>query len=428
MMKKWLSVLLAAVLLTLLAVGAAAETSGDYEYELVDGKATITKYNGSATALTVPASLDGHAVDRVGETAFAGCYELTSVTLPEGLTGIDAEAFFTCDALETVSLPDSLTDLATDAFYGCVALRAIALPGRVARLAGNPFTGCSALTEITVAAGNAALEIRDGLLYNRAEDALVCWPQGLAVGSCAVPEGTRAIAPEAFFGCEAVTGVELPDSVAAIGNDAFRYCAAMEEIRIPADLATLGDSAFEGCSSLKSIELPRGLTRIPPWLLRDCDALVSMTVPEGVRSIAMDAFESCEALSRVILPASLTEVDMFAFYDCNALTDVYFTGTQAQWDAMSVEDFNDPLTEATFHLGILREADVDLPEDLRAIESQAFADLEGGLLVRFPEGVESIADDAFPPAGGEAPIEFIAPSGSYAESWCQAHGYTVWTE
>ena len=421
---RWLPVLAAAILMLLAC--AAAETSGSYEYALDEGTSqwTITRYTGTDAALTVPATLDGHTITVIGEGAFAGCYDLTAVTVSEGVTTIADGAFFACDGLTSVTLPDSLTSLAADAFHGCSSLEAIAIPRNVALPQGNPFSGCPALTQITVTGGNAALEVRDGLLYDRAHGALVCWPQGLAVGACAVPEGTLAIGPGAFFSCDAVTAVTLPDSVTAIGDDAFRYCTDMVSIRIPAGLTALGRSAFEGCSSLRAIALPRGLREIPAWLLRDCDSLTAVTVPDGVTSIAFNAFEDSDSLARVMLPASLHSVDTFAFYDCDALTDVFFGGTQAQWDALSIADFNDSLTGARLRLP--GEADLDLPADVAAIESQAFADLEGSLVVRFHDHVTDIADDAFPPADS-ADLIFAAPAGSYAESWARSHGYYVWT-
>ncbi len=448
MKKCWLAFLLAPVLL-LCTAAAMAENAGDFEYTVENGKATITAYNGSETALIVPAALGGSPVTAIGENAFMGCYELTSVslpqglteigtaafagcygltvfTVPEGVTDIGETAFMNCDGLTSVSLPGSLLRLGAGAFSDCRALEAIHIPENVTALTDNPFPGCAALTQITVAEGNAALEMRGGLLYNRAGNELACWPQGLAVGKCAVPAGTEAIGVNAFTSCDGITSVDLPDSVTAIRSGAFRFCNGLESISLPAGITVLEDSAFEGCTALKTVTLPQGLTAIAPMLLRGCESLTSVVVPENVTGIGYNAFDSCYALKRVYLPAGLTQISVFAFYGCDSLTDVCFFGTQAQWDAMVIEDLNDPLTEAALHPSWHVETDVDLPEDLLRIESQAFADLEGGSAVRVPSNVEEIADDAFPSADGENPVMFIVTRGSYAEEWAISHGYTVW--
>ena len=446
MKKLWFSVLLAAALL--LCAAALADTAGDFEYTAEGGRVTVTAYTGSDTAVTVPAALGGSPVTAIGEYAFMGCTEITSLTLPQGLTAIGTSAFagcfgltsvvvpegvtdigetafFTCTGLTSVTLPDSLIRLEAGAFGDCTALAAITLPKNVAALSDNPFSGCASLTQITVAAGNTALEVRGGLLYNRAGNELVCWPQGLAAGACAVPAGTEAIGVNAFVSCEGITSVSLPDSVTAIRSSAFRFCTDLTGINLPAGITVLEDSAFEGCCSLTSIALPQGLTAIAPMLLRSCESLTSVTVPAGVTGIGFSAFEYCGALTRVYLPAGLTEIGIFAFNCCDSLTDVYFAGTQARWDAMTVEELNDPLTAAALHLSYQGEPDVDLPEDLIRIGSGAFPDLPGGSLVRIPAGVEEIADDAFPPADGANPVSFIVIPGTCAETWALSNGYTV---
>ena len=67
--------------------------------------------------MTVPAELDGHPVREIGHSAFASCYSLTSVTLPEGLTTISNHAFDSCHALTTIALPEGLTSIGDSAFY-----------------------------------------------------------------------------------------------------------------------------------------------------------------------------------------------------------------------------------------------------------------------------------------------------------------------
>lgn len=209
------------------------------------------------------------------------------------------------------------------------------------------------------------------------------------------------------------------------------YSGTQTVLAVPAALdghpvGAIGEWAFSGHYELSSITLPEGLAAIPAWLLRDCDSLTAVTVPDGAVSIGMDAFEFSDSLQRMTLPGSLTEISVFAFNDCPALTDVYFCGTQSQWDALAIDDFNEPLLNAALHFPAARPADVDLPEDLTVIERDAFADLAGGTVVYFPEGVAEIDDAAFPPADSADPIILIAHPGSYAEAWGVRNGYTVW--
>ena len=66
----------------------SAEKSGDWEYVAYDGGATVTKYYGSETVVTVPPVISGYPVTSIGDGAFYGCTYLASVTIPNSVTSI----------------------------------------------------------------------------------------------------------------------------------------------------------------------------------------------------------------------------------------------------------------------------------------------------------------------------------------------------
>ena len=94
MKNKWfVSLLMVVVMMCACWTGVLAEdeeretfTSGDYEYALLDdGTVEITKYNGSADRLAIPAKLDGKTVTSIGDEAFYWCSSLTSVSIPDSV-------------------------------------------------------------------------------------------------------------------------------------------------------------------------------------------------------------------------------------------------------------------------------------------------------------------------------------------------------
>ena len=84
------------------------------------------KYGGD---VVIPASVDhegeSYPVTRIGDQAFYECYELTSVTIPEGVTAIGNQAFGHCYNLTSVIIPGSMKTIGEAAFQNCYKLNSI---------------------------------------------------------------------------------------------------------------------------------------------------------------------------------------------------------------------------------------------------------------------------------------------------------------
>ena len=62
----------------------------------------------------------------------------------------------------------------------------------------------------------------------------------------------------------------------------------------------------------------------------------------------MYAFYRCTSLTSVTIPDSVTDIEFYAFYK-TSLTDVYYSGTEEQWNEITICDGNDSLKKATIH-------------------------------------------------------------------------------
>jgi len=263
--------LLSVLMLCLFLSPALAETDGDFVYSVIDGRAEITAYTGSAEQLSVPGTLGGYPVAAIRYCAFRNCTQLTAVTLPNGLVSIGSNAFQGCASLSRIDLPDSLTAIGTHAFYGCANLTQIALPDSLKRLHPYAFYGCSAVRLCSLD-GQAACVLTDYgntftspdfpqlALYAYERDGL----RTLTVADCAqdaaavsFPDGVTLIDDYAFFGCASLTEIEIPEGVTEIGYSAFEGCASLKQVALPASVETIAENAFARCPQV-TILAPEG--------------------------------------------------------------------------------------------------------------------------------------------------------------------------
>ena len=64
---------------------------------------------------------------------------------------------------------------------------------------------------------------------------------------------------------------------------------------------------------------------------------------------------SCTSLTCITIPDSVQTIGEEAFRGCSALTDVYYTGSEEEWDAITIGDNNSNLRGATIHYNYVEE-------------------------------------------------------------------------
>ncbi len=86
-------------------------TTDIFRYRVVDGKVTITEWlDKSCTNVMIPAVVEDYPVVAIEPWAFVMCDDLTTVTIPNSITVIGANAFYMCDALTNVNYFGSKAD------------------------------------------------------------------------------------------------------------------------------------------------------------------------------------------------------------------------------------------------------------------------------------------------------------------------------
>jgi len=296
--------------------------------------------------VTIPATITGLTVTRIGDYAFQNSFYLTSVMIPgsisnigdyifnncanltnadlgEGTTSIGVGEFYQCPSLTNLTIPDSVTSIGDYAFNG-TGLAAFSIGANVTSIGENPFGRCTSLKEITVDSDNVFYGGLNGVLFDKGLTTLIGYPGGMG-GSYTIPGSVRSIGDYAFYFCINLTGVTIPGSVTNIGQDAFNYCSSLASVTIPASVTSIPSEVFKDCVSLANVTIADSVISIGNSAFEDCRALGSVTIPASVTSIGFGAFWTCPSLTKVTILGNLTNIGGYAFYLCS-LTTVTFYG------------------------------------------------------------------------------------------------------
>ena len=196
------------------AISMNGVVNGDFVYS-DNTKHKILAYIGTGGAVTLPSS-----VDTIGDKAFSGCVELTSVTIGNNVTTIGNRAFSNCSGLTTVTIGSGITSIGEYAFSGCSGLTAISIPNTVTSIGEGVFYWCTGLTAITI------------------------------------PNSVTSIGVGAFNGCTGLTSVTIPNNVTTIGSNAFHVCTSLSVMYMKPVIPPALGNASSICDSVIDVVVP----------------------------------------------------------------------------------------------------------------------------------------------------------------------------
>lgn len=305
----------------------------------------------------IPSTIDGVVVTAIGNaanywdsaaaTSFAN-KQLTSVTIPDGVTSIGSSAFYS-NQLTSVTIPDGVTSIGGSAFSDN-QLASVTIPGSVTSIGQAAF---SANRLTSLAMPDSVTELGD---YAFSANRL----QSLSISS-----SLTRIGAETFAGGQ-LQSVTIPSSVNEIGYRAFTG-NQLTEVAIANPATTDDPLTWAGNPNIASFTIGgttyspidrRATSAHPDCLKFDGAGTITqyapaptiadvqssswfacaaeLDIPEAiggvpVTAIGDDAFYapySSSSLSSVAIPSSVTTIGAGAFYD-NRLTLISIPGSVA---------------------------------------------------------------------------------------------------
>ena len=238
--------------------------SGDYYYTNNGGVITITGYFGTGGTVIIPAAINSlpvtslgpsafagssvtnitipGAVTNIGDSAFGGCFGLTSAAFPKGLLTIGPNAF-SSTRLTSIEIPDSVSSIGDNAFSATYPTN-VTISENVTNIGNGAFSFCGYLAAITVDARNSWYRSVNGVLFDKSLTTILEYPGGL-FGSYGIPGSVTSIAADAFQFCNGLTWVTDPGSVTNIADSAFSYCSSLTGIYFQGNAPDTDPHVFE---------------------------------------------------------------------------------------------------------------------------------------------------------------------------------------
>lgn len=208
---------------------AVVSVAENYTYTEENGEITITGYEGEATVLEIPESIEGLPVTVIGKNAFAGK-----------------------DTIEEVVIPDSVRIVGRNSFNGCGKLEKVTFGVNVEEIGGWAFC-LTALKEVTL------------------------------------PDKLTVVKGYSFANTDIVK-LEIPVSVEKIEDAAFSSIE-IETLTVSSNIKTIERQAFRHCDNLKTVVIEEGVEVIEEYAFGECDAMTSITLPSTLtEETSVDAF------------------------------------------------------------------------------------------------------------------------------------------
>ena len=272
----------------------------------------------------------------IGEYAFDGNMNLTTVKLPSSIEIISNHAFSRCTSLKYIDFPKELRMIGDESFSQ-TAIPVLNIPSAVTYIGSSAFKKCS-VKQVIIDSG--ATEI-----------GAYAFSDAAFLEECIIGDKATAINNYAFSGCVRLKRIKIGSSVTTIGNAAFANCNSLESITIPKSVSQIGtdvtssiNQVFYNCTKLKNVKFEDGTSTVSlgsyynrsqggDGMFSDCpleevyigrNIIYSVTngygSPSSIGSrYGYSAFYNQQKLTKVTIGEKVTTLPDYLFYGCKNL-------------------------------------------------------------------------------------------------------------
>ncbi len=316
-------------------------------------------YDSTTGTLTLSGTGDMANYSSASETPWSEMLtEITTLVIPEGVTGIGSYAFNGATSLTELDLPQSIVSIGVDAFantgittvtyagtmdeYDVLVhsigdtetfqddtLSVVCSDGTYTFVVQTKTGSCG--TNVTYTLSNngddtytlTLTPLKSGAATsNYSNPNLTPWYNYMTkITKFVVEDGIEKLGNRLMYGASSLTEVSIPESVTSTGNGLFRACTALEEVEIPGAITTMTDNLFYACTNLKRVTIGEGTT------------VLGRNMVNG----------GCTSLEELNFPGTVTQINETALKGLTNLTTINFSGTIEQYKALLELEYGAPL-------------------------------------------------------------------------------------
>lgn len=355
----------------------------------------LYQYNSEITALSIPSG-----VTTIQAGTFAGCSGFKSVTFHTSVEGIGYAAFTDCSGLTELTFPNSVKAIGHGAFSGCTSLTKVNFGTGLTDIWDYAFYNCDNLSTIEMASStpptvhtvtDSESHAFDGKTSSALYKAIVIVPKGAVTAYRNNSEWNRFTNIVELWGVgypfevNNVNYVILENNNVAVARRAGGYSGY---VSFPTSVyanntnytvTTFGSNAFAGCTNMTSITIPATLTRIKEGAFAGCTGLTAVYISD------------LAAFCNIDVEDNVTAEDNHPTYYAHHL---YLNGKEIRDLAIPNVNTVTVIKPATF-AGLTSLTSVSIPGRVTGIGYHAFAACSSLKSVIIPSSVTGIASGAF---------------------------------
>ncbi len=315
---------------------SAIITDDNFRYQITpDNTVIIGCLNSMSGYVSIPETVNGIPVDSIGQYAFGGQDEITTLNISKNIKTFSVYyAFEGLDGLEKFEVDENNNIFTTDSdgvLYNKSKTQLIKYP------ANNPN-----YTEEYVLAQNV-------------EAVLPCAFSGSALSEITINDNLKAIGRYAFVNMYGLKSFVTNNNPKFSAVDGVLYTADKKTLiqypcgkqnaafTVPDTVVNIAQDAFRNSWGLQTVILPLGLENIGEYAFYDCENLTHITIPAGVSEIKPHTFHKCIRLNEITLSDNIQSIGQDAFRLCPVLKNVYFAGTEENFNTIKIHASNSNL-------------------------------------------------------------------------------------